>query len=87
MIGSTSTTTHSVIDINHPYYIQSFDNPGMMMMINLTLNESNYPQWSRSMKITLSSNTNLGFVDGTCVKPTANSILIQNWTRCNHMVA
>lgn len=38
------------------------------------------------MKIALSSKMNLGFVDGLCVKPVANTALVQYWTHCNHMV-
>lgn len=80
--GSSSTT---VIDVNHPYFLSSSDNPGMTLT-TIVLNEHNYSQWSRSMEIALSSKMKLGFVDGTNLKPVSGSPLISYWNRCNHMV-
>lgn len=38
------------------------------------------------MEIALSSKLKLGFVDGSCVKTSADSPLASSWMRCNHMV-
>lgn len=59
--GSSSTGT--VIDCNHPYFLSSSDHPGMIL-VTVTLSDHNYNQWSRSMKIALSSKLKLGFIDG-----------------------
>lgn len=69
-IGSMSTTS-TTMDCNHPYYLHPSDNPGMQ--IDYILIENNYNQWQKSMKITQSSTLKLGFVDGSYVKPAANS--------------
>lgn len=85
--GSTSTTSLSAssMDVNHPYYLHPSDSPGMQL-ISMILSEDNYNQWSRSMKIALSSKLKLGFVDGTYLKPAISSPLLVHWTRCNNMV-
>ncbi|XP_074345927.1 uncharacterized protein LOC141684724 isoform X3 [Apium graveolens] len=57
-----------------------------MILITVTLNEHNYNQWSRSMRIALSSKLKLGFVNGTCVKPACTDNLFTYWTRCNDIV-
>lgn len=82
---ATSGEISSTIDSQHPYYLHPSDNPGMNL-INITLTESNYSQWSRSMKIALSSKLKLGFIDGSYTSPDANSVLLAYWNRCNHMV-
>lgn len=82
-MGSTSTS--SVLDVNHPYYLHPSDNPGMIVT-TVILDEQNYGQWKRSMEIALSSKLKIGFVDGTYVQPTANSPLLTYWLRCNNMV-
>ncbi|XP_074356376.1 uncharacterized protein LOC141696087 [Apium graveolens] len=84
-IGSTSTSSSSIVDVNHPFYLHPFDSPGMQLT-SVILSESHYNQWCRSMEIALSSKLKLGFVDGTCVKPVSTSPLFLHWIRCNNMV-
>lgn len=38
------------------------------------------------MELALSSKLKLGFVDGTCIKPSANSPFLMHWNRCNNMI-
>ncbi|XP_074345925.1 uncharacterized protein LOC141684724 isoform X1 [Apium graveolens] len=93
LMASSSTTTPNRsylnattgLDSNSPYYLHSSDHPGMIL-ITVTLNEHNYNQWSRSMRIALSSKLKLGFVNGTCVKPACTDNLFTYWTRCNDIV-
>nr|XP_017216853.1 PREDICTED: uncharacterized protein LOC108194418 [Daucus carota subsp. sativus] len=80
-----AAVTSTTVDANHPYYLHPSDNPGMLLT-TVTLTESNYSQWSRSMMIALSSKLKLGFVDGSYALPAANSPLLIHWNRCNHMV-
>lgn len=68
------------MDCHHPYYLHPSDNPGMQL-ITVTLNESNYNHWQRSMTIALSSKLKLGFVDGSYTKPASNSYLLSHWLR------
>ncbi|XP_074323891.1 uncharacterized protein LOC141660806 [Apium graveolens] len=80
-----STTMPSTLDCNHSYYIHPSDSPGMQIT-TVILTENNYNQWRRSMELALSSKLKLGFVDGTYVKPAANSTLLIHWTRYNNMI-
>nr|XP_017233416.1 PREDICTED: uncharacterized protein LOC108207484 [Daucus carota subsp. sativus] len=76
---------NTVIDINHPYYLSSADHPGLAL-VSETLTNQNYHQWSRSIKIALSTKLKLGFIDGTQVKPAENSPLLPLWMRSNDLV-
>lgn len=82
---STMTLSASSMDVNHPYYLHPSDSPGLQL-ISLILSEHNYNQWSRSIKITLSSKLKLSFVDGTYLKLAGTSTLLAHWIRCNEMV-
>ncbi|KAL8145688.1 hypothetical protein AgCh_003726 [Apium graveolens] len=82
--AGTSSNTVS-IDTNHPYFLQSSDNPGTPL-VTMLLTEQNYHQWSRSVSIALSAKLKLGFIDGSISKPTDNNIQIAMWNRCNDMV-
>ncbi|KAL8111873.1 hypothetical protein AgCh_019541 [Apium graveolens] len=63
--GNVSTSANvQVIDASHRYYLHPSNHPGLIF-ITITLNEQNYNQWFRSMRIALSSKLELGFVDGT----------------------
>nr|XP_017233154.1 PREDICTED: uncharacterized protein LOC108207203 [Daucus carota subsp. sativus] len=81
----SEATSGNIIDANHPYFLHSSDHPGIILTI-VTLSDQNYSQWSRSMRIALSSKLKLGFIDGSCVKPPSQSALLVNWSRCNDIV-
>ncbi|WOH04397.1 hypothetical protein DCAR_0623806 [Daucus carota subsp. sativus] len=89
MSSSTNNTntrnTTPVIDINHPYFLSASDQPGLSL-VSEALSDQNYQQWSRSVRIALSAKLKLGFIDGTQVKPDANSPMIHLWIRSNEMV-
>ena len=55
-----------------PLYLSSSDFPGMQL-VNAKLNGSNFQKWSRAMKIALKTKTKLGFIDGSCARPTVES--------------
>ncbi|XP_074347404.1 uncharacterized protein LOC141686256 [Apium graveolens] len=82
--AGTSSNTVS-INTNHPYFLQSSDNPGTPL-VTMLLTEQNYHQWSRSVSIALSAKLKLGFIDGSVSKPTDNNIQIAMWNRWNDMV-
>lgn len=74
-----------VIDINHPYYLANSDHPGLSLVTDV-LTETNYHQWSRSVRIALSAKLKLGFIDGTQVPPASTSPLYVLWMRSNDLV-
>lgn len=69
--GASNST---IIDVNHQYYLHSSANSGMIL-ITANLNDHNYNQWSRSLKIALSLKMKLRFIDGTYVQPEITSSL------------
>lgn len=83
--SSSSTTIPLVIDANHPYYLQTSDNPGIPL-VNQLLTDQNYYQWSRSITIALSAKMKLGLIDGSLPKPLTTSSHYPLWSRCNNMV-
>lgn len=87
-VGTNSGTTSavsSVIDANHPYFLQTSDNPGIPLITQL-LTEQNYYHWTRSVSIALSAKMKLGMIDGSLPKPLPTSINFALWSRCNDMV-
>lgn len=87
--NTTSASTSTVIDANHPYFLHSSDNssdnPGTPLVTQV-LTEHNYHQWNRSISIALSAKLKLGLIDGSVVKPTGDATRIALWNRCNDMV-
>lgn len=83
-MANTSQTT-SVIDVNHPLFLHSSDNPGTLL-VNQLLNDQNYLQWSRAIKLALSAKMKLGMIDGTVTRPISTSPEFAQWNRCNDMV-
>lgn len=62
-MASASSSSHSpVLDVNHPFYLHNGDNPGMAIVTQL-LTEQNYQQWSRAVKLALSTKLKLGPID------------------------
>ncbi|KAF7832301.1 uncharacterized protein G2W53_014634 [Senna tora] len=55
-----------------PLYLHPTDHTGLQL-VSILLTPSNYMIWSRFMKIALKSKNKLGFMDGTCPKPTDES--------------
>ncbi|XP_074356820.1 uncharacterized protein LOC141696596 [Apium graveolens] len=82
-MASSSTTL--VIDINHPYYLSTSDHPGLSL-VSEVLTDQNYHHWSRSVSIALSAKLKLGFIDGSQVKPAANSPLLVLWMHSNDLI-
>ena len=81
----TSSSLSTMIDANHPLFLQTSDNPGTPLVTE-ELTDQNYYQWSRSITVALSAKMKLGLVNGTVTSPPANSPLLAMWSRCNDMV-
>ncbi|GJZ92582.1 retrovirus-related pol polyprotein from transposon TNT 1-94 [Tanacetum coccineum] len=71
--------------VNDPLYISSFDHPDIMLT-NTPFNGSNFHGWSRNVKMALGAKLKLGFIDGSCNKPSADNVDEQRWIRCDYMV-
>uniref|UniRef100_A0A2C9U4P3 Retrotransposon Copia-like N-terminal domain-containing protein n=1 Tax=Manihot esculenta TaxID=3983 RepID=A0A2C9U4P3_MANES len=61
------------------------DSPSQIL-VSTPLTEFNYLSWNRSMIIALTAKDKIGFINGTCKKPSADSPLLPKWNRANNMV-
>ncbi|KAL0303320.1 UNVERIFIED_CONTAM: hypothetical protein Sradi_6200100 [Sesamum radiatum] len=64
----------------------SSDHPGMVL-VSSPLDSKNFLAWSRAVKRVLGAKMKLGFIIGTCKKPSGDPELIEEWTRVDCMVA
>lgn len=83
---NTNQNTVNMIDINDELYVHHGDTSNNFMLAIQKLNGDNYGEWKRAAEIFLSAKNKLGFVNGTCVQPTANSPNLGNRERCNNLV-
>ncbi|XP_074266103.1 uncharacterized protein LOC141588566 [Silene latifolia] len=65
------------IDPLSPFFLGSGDLPNFKLS-NVLLNNYNYDDWSRSMRMALKSRRKFGFCDGTVKKPT-DAFLLGQW--------
>lgn len=56
------------------------------MLATQKLNGDNFGQWQRSAEISLIAKNKLGFVTGTCAKPSETSPNLSLWERCNNLI-
>lgn len=82
---TTNSQETRTLDHDNPLYLHSSDSPGMKLVSD-PFDGTGFSNWKRSMTIALSARNKLGFVDGTLVKPTAESSTFKSWSRCNDMV-
>ena len=68
-----------------PLSLCGSDHPGSMLT-NKQFNGDNYVEWSNSTHMALGAQLKLGFVNGSCAKPDANSANFQRWITCEYMV-
>ncbi|KAL0411194.1 UNVERIFIED_CONTAM: hypothetical protein Slati_3709100 [Sesamum latifolium] len=57
-----------------------------MSLVSVPLDGSNYLSWSQSVRLALGAKQKVGFIDGTCDKPTENKAELEQWQRVDCMV-
>ena len=85
---STHTNTHSNSESNalNPYFLNSDENPGNILVTQPLLGMRNYHSWLRAMVLTLTTKKKIGFVNGKISMPKVDSPLYEDWESCNTMV-
>jgi len=79
------------LDVNNPTHtllLHPSDNLNSVLVSEL-FNGENYGHWRKAVEIALISKNKLGFVLGTCTKPSPTSpmdALADHWDRCDKMV-
>ncbi|CAN1764895.1 hypothetical protein LINPERHAP1_LOCUS9451 [Linum perenne] len=75
-----------VVDADHPYFINSGDNPGMLLVSSVLTGAADYFSWAHSMRRALMMKNKAGFVDGGEMSPDAGDALLPAWQRANGLV-
>ena len=83
--SSDPNSQNPVHSVNDPLHLASSDHPAMALT-NTPFNGGNFLGWSRNVKMALGAKLKLGFIDGSCPKPTITDVNVQRWIRCDYMV-
>ncbi|KAH0653965.1 hypothetical protein KY289_031643 [Solanum tuberosum] len=71
---------------NHPLFLHTIDNSGVLLSSIQLTGADNYSVWSRTMKIAILGRNKLGFIDGSCRKEAYGPNLTNLWEMCNAIV-
>ncbi|XP_065631528.1 uncharacterized protein LOC136068320 [Quercus suber] len=83
---STHTNSNSASVTPNPYFYNSSENPGNVLVTQPLLGLKNYQSWSRAMVLALTAKKKIGFVNGKITQPDLDSPLYDDWESCNTMV-
>ncbi|KAJ0514308.1 putative retrotransposon gag domain, retrotransposon Copia-like protein [Helianthus annuus] len=87
--GETKNNTEIVsgkFDFGDPLFLHASDT-STLSIVNVKLKGTeNYMVWANSMELALRVKNKMGFVDGSCLKPSDNDVLSNQWDRCNSVV-
>lgn len=84
-LSTPTTTKESKRRTISPYDLTSGDNPGAVISSPL-LNGTNYDEWVINLRMALSSRKKFGFIDGSILKPAADSENLEDWVANNHLL-
>lgn len=92
VIGAESTSSPAalessptIIDLSHPLYVHTSDNPGVLLISVLFLG-TEYTSWRKNILIALSAKNKAGMINGRISQPSPSSPLYDYWVRYNDMV-
>ena len=71
---------------NHPLFLNTIDNSGVLLSSIQLTGADNYSVWSRALKIAIIGRNKLGFIDGSCQKEAYGPNLVNLWERCSAIV-
>ncbi|KAL0283164.1 UNVERIFIED_CONTAM: hypothetical protein Sangu_2906000 [Sesamum angustifolium] len=83
--GRKGTTSHKTQGNSDILKLQSADHTGMGL-VSVSLDGTNYLSWSRAVRLALGAKQNLGFIDGKCIKPAADTEDLEQWQHADYMV-
>ncbi|KAJ0435793.1 putative RNA-directed DNA polymerase [Helianthus annuus] len=83
---ATTETLISKLDVSNPLFLHANDSNTLTVVTMKLKGTENYTVWASSMKLALEVKNKVGFINGSCVKPTNNEVLARQWDRCNSVV-
>ncbi|GAB2301481.1 hypothetical protein Dimus_039382 [Dionaea muscipula] len=84
-LGIQGSNLSVFTDPGNPLCLHACDSPGMLL-VSKVFDANGFGAWKRSMIIALSAKNKIGFIDEILPVPTADSLLLRQWERCNDMV-
>ncbi|KAL0385511.1 UNVERIFIED_CONTAM: Copia protein [Sesamum radiatum] len=85
-VSAAHTTPARSLYGSEALQLLSSDHPGLLL-VSSPLDGKNFLAWSRAIRRALGTKLKLGFITGTCKKPTGDPELIEQWTRVDCMIA
>ena len=67
-----------------PYFLSANDNPGNIIT-QVQLKGDNYDEWARAMRTALRAKKKFGFIDGSVIQPSDDSMTQEDWWTVNSM--
>ncbi|KAH0776707.1 hypothetical protein KY290_008118 [Solanum tuberosum] len=68
---------------NHPLFLHTIDNSGVLLSSIQLTGADNFFIWSRALKIAILGRNKLGFIDSSCKKEAYGPNLVNLWEHCN----
>ncbi|KAH9779087.1 retrovirus-related pol polyprotein from transposon RE1 [Citrus sinensis] len=68
-----------------PYFLSANDNPGNIIT-QVQLKGDNYDEWARAMRTALRAKKKFGFIDGSVIQPSDDSMTQEDWWTVNSML-
>ncbi|CAN1826941.1 hypothetical protein LINPERHAP1_LOCUS31759 [Linum perenne] len=84
--GASSGPEIPLIGSDHPFHINSSDNPGMLLVSTVLTGPSDYFSWARSMKLELMTKNKVSFIDGSGSPSARSDATYSAWERANVLV-
>ena len=84
--GLNLSNDSTTLNPPNPYFLNSSENLGNILVTQPLLGMKNYHSWSRAMILALTTKKKIGFVNGKIPKPDLDSPLCEDWESCNTMV-
>lgn len=84
-LPSSPKTRNQGQNLDDPLYMQTLDNPDMVL-VTILLTNKNFLTWSWSIQRALTAKNKLGFINGTLCQP-ANEPERSKWRHANEMVS
>ncbi|XP_057962377.1 uncharacterized protein LOC131153949 [Malania oleifera] len=83
---NTHTELNSSSNLSNPFFLNSNENLGSILVTQPLLGMKNYHSWSRAMILALTAKKKIDFINGKIAIPNRKSPLYEDWLSCNTMV-
>ncbi|XP_019085232.1 PREDICTED: uncharacterized protein LOC109126295 [Camelina sativa] len=84
---TVESTRFQMDQYENPYYLNSNDHAGLVLVSDRLSTASDFPSWRRSMLMALNVRNKLGFINGTISKSLESHRDFGTWSRCNDIVS